>query len=45
MSLKSRFWFWYTKLPPAETHDIVVKKDLQVPMPDGVTVETHAGLR
>lgn len=23
------------KLPPAETHDIVVEKDLKVPMPDG----------
>jgi putative CocE/NonD family hydrolase len=37
MSLKSRLWAWYTKFPPAE-HAIVVKKDVSIPMPDGMTL-------
>ena len=38
MSLASRFWAWFAQFPPAETHAIVVKKDILVPMPDGVTL-------
>jgi putative CocE/NonD family hydrolase len=38
MSLTSRFWAWFAKFPPAETRAIVVKKDIPVPMPDGVTL-------
>ena len=26
------------KLPPAETHNVIVERDLQVPMPDGVVL-------
>ena len=35
MSFTSRFVHWLLRLPPAETHDIMVARDLQVPMPDG----------
>jgi putative CocE/NonD family hydrolase len=38
MSITSRFIGWAFKLPPAETHDVVVEKDLKVMMPDGVTL-------
>lgn len=37
MSLKSRLWAWYTQLPPAR-YPIVVKRDIAIPMPDGVTL-------
>jgi putative CocE/NonD family hydrolase len=36
MSFASRLINALLRLPPAETHDIVVKRDIQVPMPDGV---------
>jgi putative CocE/NonD family hydrolase len=36
MSLTSRLLSGWLRLPPAETHDIAVTRDLQVPMPDGV---------
>ncbi len=36
MSLMTRLMGWIAKLPPVETHEVVVEKDLQVPMPDGV---------
>ncbi|HEY7122755.1 MAG TPA: CocE/NonD family hydrolase [Ktedonobacterales bacterium] len=35
MSLTSRLLSWWMRLPPAETHDFVITRDLQVPMPDG----------
>jgi predicted acyl esterase len=40
MSLMSRLMGWLFQLPPAETHDVVVEKDLEVPMPDGVVILT-----
>lgn len=36
MSLTSRLISRLMKLPPAETHDFVLTRDLRVPMPDGV---------
>lgn len=38
MSLVSRVIGWIYKLPPAETHDVVVARDLKAPMPDGVVL-------
>jgi uncharacterized protein len=38
MSLMSRLMGWMAKLQPPETHDIVITRDLHVPMPDGVTL-------
>jgi putative CocE/NonD family hydrolase len=38
VSIASRLMGWAFRLPPAETHDVVVEKDLPVPMPDGVTL-------
>ena len=38
MSIISRFIGWIFKLPPAETHDVVVARDLKAPMPDGVVL-------
>lgn len=38
MSLVSRLLGWMFKLPPAETYDVVVERDVKVPMPDGVTL-------
>jgi putative CocE/NonD family hydrolase len=38
MSLTSRLISRLMKLPPAETHDFVVTRDLHVPMPDGVVL-------
>jgi putative CocE/NonD family hydrolase len=38
LSLISRFVGWRFKLPPAETYDVVVERDIPVPMPDGVTL-------
>lgn len=36
MTMISRLLGWALKLPPAETHDVVIDRDLRVPMPDGV---------
>ncbi len=36
MTLMSRLLARLAKLPPAKTHDVIVERDLQVPMPDGV---------
>lgn len=38
MSLTSRVLGWIMKLPPAETHSFTVRRDVPVPMPDGVTL-------
>src|SRR5574341_1504537 len=38
MSLASRLIAWVAKLPPAETYDVVVEKDIPITMPDGVTL-------
>ncbi|MGE5333387.1 MAG: CocE/NonD family hydrolase, partial [Nitrososphaerota archaeon] len=38
MSLTSRVVSWLLKLPPAETHHYTVRRDVRVPMPDGVTL-------
>ena len=35
MGIMSRLIAMMIKLPPAETHDIAVEKDLKIPMPDG----------
>jgi putative CocE/NonD family hydrolase len=36
MSIASRILGKLCRLPPATTHDIVVKRDVEIPMPDGV---------
>jgi uncharacterized protein len=38
VSLLSRLVAWACSLPPAETHDIAVERDIPVPMPDGVVL-------
>lgn len=38
MSLASRLLSWVAKLPPAETYAVVIKKDIPIQMPDGVTL-------
>ena len=38
MSLISRLVAWVAKLPPAETYDVVIHKDIPITMPDGVTL-------
>jgi uncharacterized protein len=38
MTLSSRFMEMALKLPPAQTRDVEVQRDLQVRMPDGVTL-------
>ncbi len=38
MSIPSRVLGWALKLPPAETHDVVIERDIQIPMPDGVAL-------
>lgn len=38
MSIASRLFARILKLPPAETFDIDVDKDIEIPMPDGVTL-------
>jgi uncharacterized protein len=38
MSLTSRIIEWLCKLPPAETRDVEVDRDLAVPMPDGAVL-------
>ncbi len=35
MTLTSKFFERAMALPPAQTHDVVVQRDLRVPMPDG----------
>lgn len=35
MSFISRLMAWRAHLPPAETRDIAMKRDIQIPMPDG----------
>ncbi|HEU5369242.1 MAG TPA: CocE/NonD family hydrolase, partial [Ktedonobacterales bacterium] len=38
MSFTSRLIQALLRLPPAETHDFIVTRDIQVPMPDGVVL-------
>jgi putative CocE/NonD family hydrolase len=38
MSFTSRLVNALLRLPPAETHDIIITRDIQVPMPDGVVL-------
>jgi putative CocE/NonD family hydrolase len=38
MTFLSRVIGRLTKLPPAETYDVIVERDLKVPMPDGVVL-------
>ena len=38
MSIASRIFAWVLKLPPVETHDVVVERDIKVPMDDGVVL-------
>ena len=38
MTALSRLVGRLAKLPPAETHDVIVERDLKVPMPDGVVL-------
>lgn len=36
--MMSRFMARAMNLPPAQTRDVLVERDLRVPMPDGVTL-------
>jgi uncharacterized protein len=38
MTILSRLMGWKLKLPPAETRDVVLDRDLRVPMPDGAVL-------
>ena len=38
MSMLSRIVGKVAKLPPVETHDVLIERDLKVPMPDGVVL-------
>jgi putative CocE/NonD family hydrolase len=38
MSLTSRFINWLLRLPPAETHDIAITRNVKIPMSDGVVL-------
>jgi len=38
MSFSTRLASWLMRLPSAETHDIVITRDLQISMPDGVVL-------
>ena len=38
MSLIDRLVSWLLRLPPAQTHDLVVTRDIPIPMPDGVVL-------
>jgi putative CocE/NonD family hydrolase len=38
MTLMSRLAAWLSKLPPAETYEVDVEKNIQIPMPDGVVL-------
>ena len=40
MSIASRFMGRALKLPPASAHDLIVERDLRVPMPDGTVLLT-----
>jgi hypothetical protein len=43
MSILSRIIEKVYKLPPANTHDIVVERGLEIPMPDGVILCKSSG--
>src|SRR5690348_5570636 len=38
MTITGRVLSWLMKLPPAETPDVEITRDLKVPMPDGVNL-------
>ncbi len=38
MTVMSRLAGRFAKLPPTETYDVLVERDLKVPMPDGVVL-------
>ena len=38
MSVTSRLVNWWLRLPPAETYDLAITRDLKVPMPDGAVL-------
>ncbi len=38
MSFTSRLVSWLMHLPPAHTHDLVITRDINIPMPDGVVL-------
>jgi len=38
MSFISRLVSWLMRLPPAHTHDLVITRDIKIPMPDGVVL-------
>ena len=38
MTLMTRLAAWLSKLPPAETYDVDVEKNIQIPLPDGVVL-------
>jgi putative CocE/NonD family hydrolase len=38
MTILSRFIGWLLKLPPAETRDVAIERDIKVPMPDGIAL-------
>lgn len=38
MSLLSRLFGWYYDLPPVETRDVEIHRDIPVPMPDGAVL-------
>ncbi len=38
MSFTSRLMSWLMHLPPAHTHDLVITRDIPIPMPDGVVL-------
>src|SRR5258708_23405420 len=38
MTVMSRLAGRLAKLPPAETYDVIVERDLKAPMPDGVVL-------
>jgi hypothetical protein len=41
MSFFSRLMSWLMHLPPAHTHDLVITRDINIPMPDGVVLLAH----
>src|SRR5438876_2199089 len=41
MSMLSRIFGIIGKLPPAQTHNVLIERDLKVPMPDGVILLAH----
>jgi len=38
MSIASRLLSWYLHFPPAETHNIVITRNIPIPMPDGTVL-------